>query len=116
MINNKQKITMTAHGYERLLERTQCKRSHAVEYLTKVWDDGKTIDSYDKKSPMFKYLSNAALTGGHDRSLRVKGNTLFIFDKLGTTFITCFEIAQKILQDKGAKGGHETKKYIKKLR
>lgn len=98
-------INLSLHGYERLIERTKCKRSQVISYLHNVWDNGKTLENYDKKSPLFKYLKNTANSGGTDRSIRIKGNFLFIFNKEGNAFITCFEIPQKVIQDKGAKRG-----------
>lgn len=106
---NEHKINISAHGYERLLMRTKCKRNKAESFLGSVWETGKPLEAYDKKSPMFRYLLNTIRVGGADRSLRVKGNNVFIFNKDGTVFITCFEITQKVIQDKG---GHNDKIYF----
>ena len=97
--DNIHEISLSAHGYQRLMERTHCKHNQIISFLTKVWEDGKTINSYDKKSKMYRYLTNTGSVGGPDRALRVRGNTLFIFNKQGTAFITCFDIAQKVLQN-----------------
>lgn len=100
-MNNKHKIILSDHGYERLIERTQCKRNQVLSYITNVWENGKSLESYDKKSSIFNYLVNAV--GKKNNAVRVKGNTLFIFNKPGTVLITCFDIPQRVIQDKGAK-------------
>ena len=78
-INNK--IGASNHGLERLLERTHCKRGDVLDFLTKIWESGKTIESYNRKSRMFTYLKNVRYNGGNDREVRVHGNTVYIFNK-----------------------------------
>lgn len=105
-MSNINEISISAHGYERLLERTQCKQSKVMSFLENVWENGKTLKSYDRKSSMFRYLKNTIPVGGEDRVGRVKGNTLFIYNKDENnviTFITCFEIPQKVIQDRKKK-------------
>lgn len=91
-------IIITTHGRERLLDRTQCKARNLPEFLSNVWEQGKTIDDYKNKSAMYKYLSN--INKEQDRIVRCKGNTVFLFNRSGTVFITCYEMPQKVLQGK----------------
>ena len=88
------------HGAERLVKRTQCKVKDIEEYIGKVWQSGKTIESYGRKTRMFSYLKNVKMNGGSDREIRVKGNVAYVFNKIGSVLITCFDIPQGVIQNK----------------
>ena len=91
-------VLISNHGRERVLERTHCKRNCVETFIKEVWLNGKGIDSYNTKSATYQYLKNVIKVGGADRALRVKGNTLYIFNKRGTVFVTCYDIPQKVIQ------------------
>lgn len=93
-------INVTNHGFERILERTHCKRGDIKDHILKVWLTGKTIEMYNAKSSMAKYLKNVCVANDKDRSLRVKGNLLYLFNKAGNVFITCYQIPEKVIQSK----------------
>ena len=97
---NKQKRCASYHGAQRLTERTQCKTKNTAEFIDKVWKTGHRIESYNRKSRMFSYLTNVRLKGGSDRDVRVKGNVAYIFNKSGSVLITCFNIPQGVIQNK----------------
>ena len=97
-VNNK--TVASDHGFERILERTSCKRKDINRFVVDVWSSGKTIESYDSKTRMHSYLMNVSQNGGKDRAVRVKGNTVYIFNKIGSVLITCFDVPQKVLQSK----------------
>ena len=93
-------IYVSDHGLQRILERTHCKRGDVENFLRTVWVNGKSMEQYHTKSAIYKYLFNTIRVGGTDRSIRIKGNTLYIFNKPGTVFVTCYDIPQKVIQDK----------------
>ena len=93
-------MIITKHGGERIIERTQCKRKNIEEFLLKVWNEGKAENFFDNKTAVRKYLKNVKENSGADRSVRVKGNVVYIFNYTGNVFVTCYEIPQKVLQDK----------------
>lgn len=88
------------HGAQRVVERTQCKQKNVAEYISKIWKEGKKIDSYGVKTSMYSYLVNVQRNGGSDRAVRVKGNAVYIFNRKGTVLITCYNIPQKVIQNK----------------
>ena len=96
-------INITNHGLDRVLERTRCKRGDIKDHILKVWESGKKIEDYAVKSKMSKYLKNVCRSGGEDRAIRVKGNSLYLFNRSGSTFITCYQIPEKVLQEKSKK-------------
>ena len=100
------KIILSNHGLERILERTHCKKNQIEKFLCEVWASGHDIKHYETKRSVYQYLVNTIKVGGTDRALRVKGNTLYIFNKVGTVFITCYDLPQKVIQDR--KGGKST--------
>ena len=96
-------INITNHGFDRILERTHCKRGNMKDHILKVWESGKRIEDYSVNSKMSKYLKNVCRVGGEDRAVRVKGNSLYLFNRSGSSFITCYQIPEKILQEKSKK-------------
>lgn len=96
----KNKYGVTQHAAQRLLERTCCKQKNILRFVEHVWLSGKKITDYDRKSSMSSYLSNVKLVGGEDREIRVSGNDVYIFNKSGSSLITCYQIPQKVLQNK----------------
>lgn len=94
-------INITNHGYDRILERTHCKRKDIKNHIARVWGSGKKIEDYSSKKSMMKYLKNVCSAGGDDRSVRVKGNILYLFNKCGTAFITCYQIPDCVLHSLG---------------
>ena len=96
-------INITNHGFDRVLERTRCKRGDIKSHILNAWENGKRIEDYSIKSKMFKYLRNVCRVGGEDRSVRVKGNYLYLFNRSGSAFITCYHIPEKVLQEKHKK-------------
>lgn len=98
------KVEISRHGEERLRERTPYTSKQLEEHVTKVWNFGNVLADYKDKTNTYKYLKNVVSVGGEDRSIRVKGNTLYIFNLTGTVFITCYDIPQKVIQsDKNKK-------------
>jgi len=96
-------INITNHGFDRILERTNCKRKNIKDHVLKVWESGKRIEDYSVNSKMSKYLKNVCRVGGEDRSIRVKGNSLYLFNRSGSSFITCYQIPEKVLKEKSKK-------------
>lgn len=92
-------MTITNHGGSRLIERTFCKRKDMEKFLFKIWEGGKKEWDLVERSPLRRYVENVRKNGGLDRSVRVKGNTVYIFNKVGSVFVTCYDIPQKVLQD-----------------
>lgn len=88
------------HASNRVMERTSCSRNKMGDYINRVWQTGKTIEAYKDRIALYKYLTNVKNNGGEDRNLRVSGNCLYIFNKSGSLLITCFDIPQKVIQDK----------------
>lgn len=96
-------VNITNHGLNRIIERTHCKRGDIKDHILKVWESGKKIEDYSSKSRMYKYLKNVCYVGGEDRAIRVKGNSLYLFNHSGSSFITCYQIPEKVLQEKSKK-------------
>ena len=92
-------ISITNHGFDRVLERTKCKKEDVRSYIAKVWSTGKTIETYREKSSIAKYLRNVR-NANEDREIRVKGNFLYLFNKVGSAFITCYQIPEKVMQSR----------------
>ena len=96
-------VNITNHGFNRIIERTRCKRGDIKDHILKVWESGKKIEDYSSKSRMYKYLKNVCCVGGEDRAVRVIGNSLYLFNHSGSSFITCYQIPEKVLQEKSKK-------------
>lgn len=91
-------IIITDHGAKRLKERTSYNKDSALDYLKKVWETG--FDDFTCKKPAIKkYLYNIRKSSSFQHAVKVKGNAVYIFNSIGTVFITCYDIPQKILQD-----------------
>ena len=104
-INMGQGPIISDHGYERILERTHCKRNEVTAFIEKVWKTGRDGDSYKSNSPIGRYIANVGKRSGQHRCIRVKGNSLYIFNSDGTVFVTCYDIPQKVIQDKKNRRG-----------
>ena len=96
-------INVTEHGRLRLIERVKCKRSKIEKLLNKVWASGYDECHYANHKSLYKYLVNVRYNSGANRSIRVKGNMVYIFNLTGTVFVTCYDIPQKVIQDIKAK-------------
>ena len=99
-IRNEKYVDITKHGFERLLERTHCKRNEVQAFISKIWETGRDIESYKPNNPIRKYIANVSKRSGQERCIKVKGNALYIFTANGNAFVTCYDIPQKIIQDK----------------
>ena len=73
-------IVITEHGRARLLERTKYKEKDMANVLINIWNNGHDESHYEGNKMLKKYLTNVRYNSGRDRSIRVKGNSVYIFN------------------------------------
>lgn len=91
---------ITKHGYMRLKERIGVKgEKTSISFIQKIWENGKKITEFNGRKRRYLEGVLKSHNENNDRDVRVFGNSVYVFNNLGT-LITTFDFNSSVIEKK----------------